>query len=220
MFFLCFTLVFACPALSRADEPKYRNPKPSFKKLSPEEVERLAPIKLGKIPLFTGNELKKIKAGKIILREQQMKGKARRNEAIGIVHATPHEVMSFMRDYPAYVGAFPHLKKIKAEWEGDNLVHTENTLKIAFVKVFYRLNVRHLKDSVLEWEFVDGDFRDTNGYYKFFPYNDGKDTLVLYHVYTDTGLPVPQFIIDLLTTSSMPDVIEAIRKEVAKRRKS
>jgi hypothetical protein len=65
---------------------------------------------------------------------------------------------------------------------------------------------------MLEWEFIAGDIKDTSGYWKLHPLDGGKRTLAVYHVYTDPGIALPQFIIDLLTKGSMPKVMKAVKK--------
>jgi len=202
-----------------AEEPKFKNPNPVFKPLSPDEIEKAIPEKLGSRPALSGEEMEKIRAGKVVVRERESSGEGKTYEAVAIVPFPPASIVAFMRDYPAYVGIFPHLKKLTATWDG-NVVHTENTIRVALSSFNYKLNLLHYRDAMIEWEFVEGDIRDTRGYYKFFPYQGGKQTLLVYHVMTDPGLPIPQAILDLLTKSSMPDVIEAIRKEVARRAES
>ncbi|RJO71550.1 MAG: hypothetical protein C4523_04265 [Myxococcales bacterium] len=197
-----------------ADEPKYRNPNPAFKLLPPEEEARLAPIKLGKPPAFSSDELKKIQAGDVVVRKLAETGDRRRYEAIGKVDLPPKAVMAFMRDYSLRVGVMPHNEKVHAEWQG-NMAVVDMTLKVGLSRVSYRQNILHYLDSYMEWEYVHGDLKHTAGYYKFFPYSEGRKTLVVYNVETDPGLPLPGFLLDLLTKSSMPDVIRAIRKGAA-----
>ncbi len=199
-----------------AEEPKFSNPAAGFKPLSAAQESALAVSKLGAPPKLSSDEMEKISRGKVILREVKGQGEARSCQAIAVIKAPPSKVMAFLRDYPSYVKYMPHLKDIKVSWNG-NMATNSYQLKIALTKVAYTLNLLHYGDSVIEWEYVSGDIRDTNGYYHLHPFNDSQWTLVDYNVYTDPGMPIPQFIVNLLTRSSMPDVIEAIRKAVADR---
>lgn len=219
---ICFSVLIAvilsftgAPALS-ADAPKFTNPNRTFKPVSPEEEARLAPIILGDRPKLDKKELEKINKGKIVVRKIKTADESRRYEAIGKIDAPPKKVMEFMRNYPARVGVLPHIQEVSVEWEG-NLAHVDQTLKVAFKTIRYRLDYLHYKDSVIEWEYVHGDLKDTRGYYKLFPCNDGAATILIYHVYTETGMLVPKFIVALLSKSSMPDVVEAIRGAVMKK---
>ena len=208
--------LFFCAAALWADEPKFTNNAAKFKPVTPAEESALEKSKLGTPPKLSSDEMAKIVDGKVILREVKGQGEARSCQAIAVVKAPPAKVMASLRDYPSYVRYMPHLKDIKVSWNGNMAVNTYK-LKIALSNVAYTLNLLHYGSSVIEWEYVSGDIRDTNGYYHLHPFNDGQWTLVDYNVYTDPGMPIPQFIINLLTRNSMPDVIEAIRKAVADR---
>jgi uncharacterized membrane protein len=208
--------VFVASAGAFAGEYKYRNPEPKFKPLGKDAELAAAAQRLGKPPKLNEEQQAEVEEGKVVIREIKGGGEGKRYEAIAVVKAPPKAVMAFLRDFKSFVGPMPNLKKIEFTWEG-NVAHVTQWLKVALTTVSYRLNIAHYGDSVIEWEFVEGDIKDTTGYYKFFPRAEGKETLLVYHVYTDPGMAVPQFIINLLTKSSMPSVIEAIRAAVAKR---
>jgi hypothetical protein len=195
---------------------KYKNPAPKFKQLSKDDEARLAPTKLGTPPKLTEKQLQKIEAGEIVIQEVSGSGEGKRYEAVAVVKAPPKAVMAFLKDFASYVGPMPNLKKIEFSWEG-NLACVTQHLKVTLSSISYRLNILHYGDAVVEWEFVDGDIKDTTGYYKLFPRSDGRETLLVYHVCTDPGMAIPQFIMNLLTKKSMPDVVKAIREEAIKR---
>ncbi|MBI5526370.1 MAG: hypothetical protein HY897_08540 [Deltaproteobacteria bacterium] len=199
-----------------AEEYKYKNAEPKFKPASKDAEMAAAARKLGDPPKLTEKQQTEVDEGEVVIREVKGGGEGKRYEAIAVVKAPPKAVMAFLRDFKAFVGPMPNLKKIEFTWDG-NVAHVTQWLKVAITTVSYRLNIAHYGDSVIEWEFVEGDIKDTTGYYKFFPRAEGRETLLVYHVYTDPGMAVPQFIINLLTKSSMPGVIEAIRTAVAKR---
>jgi len=211
---MCCLFLFS--SVSQAEEPKFTNAGAKFKPMAAAEEAALEKSKLGIPPKLSSDALAKISKGKVILREVKGQGEARSCQAIAVVKAPPAKVMAFLRDYPSYVKYMPHLKDIKVSWNG-NMATNSYQLKIALTNVAYKLNILHYGNSALEWEYISGDIRDTNGYYHLHPFNDGQWTLVDYNVYTDPGMPIPQFIINLLTRNSMPDVIEAIRKAVADR---
>jgi hypothetical protein len=213
---LAFTVVLCLAAGAPAQEYKYKNPDTKSKPVSRDVELAQAAARLGNPPKLSEKQQATIDEGEGVIREVKGAGEGKRYEAIGIIKASPKDVMAFLRDFKAFVGAMPNLKKIEFTWEG-NVAHVTQWLKIALTTVAYNLNIAHYGDSVIEWEFVEGDIKDTTGYYKFFPRAEGKETLIVYHVYTDPGMAVPQFIINMLTKNSMPGVIEAIRKTVAKR---
>ncbi len=204
-------VVFSFLPVSNA-EPKFRNPHQTFKPESPAEEKRLEPIKLGQPPELTQKERERIERGKVVTRKIAEKTFC----AIGIVEATPQEIMAFMRDYPGRAGKMPHITKMKAHWV-KNLAIVDQTMEVGLSTFKYRLNMRHYGNSYIEWEYVEGDVRDTHGFWKFFPRDDGRKTLVVQQITSDPGIPMPKTIYNLLTKHSLPKAIKAVRKAVASR---
>ena len=205
-------------AIAAQGEPKYRNTDLKLKPLPLYEEARLAPIKLGSAPKMDAKELAAIRKGEIVVRQIVSEEEGLRYEALGIVNASPAEVMTFMRDYKDRMRRMPHNEGVEVAWEG-NLAKVDLVVKVALTTISYRLHLLHFKDSYIEWEYAYGDIKDTSGFYKFYPLAKGKRCLVVYHVYTESGMPLPKFIMSLLTGQSMPRVIEVMREATAERAK-
>ncbi len=209
-------LFLTLPVFSHAEEAcKFSNPNPTFKRLTPAQEKQKVIKNLGNPPVFNEKEKKKLEKGKVVLREIGRSGDAKRMEAYGLIEAPPAKIMAFLKNFDAQVGKMPHLKKARATWDG-GLAHAEFWIKVAWKEIYYKLNVYHFGDQLIEWEFVCGGFKTTSGYWKFHPMDGGKKTLVVYHVFTDPGLPLPGFIVKMLTNSSMPDVVLAVKEAVEK----
>lgn len=219
---LLLALLPLAPRLARADDdekwPPFRNPALNLLPMDKAYELRMAPKMLGKPPTLSADDWEEINDGDVVVRKVAQHGDAVRYEAIGVVDGTPKEVADFMRDYSLRDDVMPHCEDVKWEWD-KNLAKVDLTLSIAWKTIRYRLHLLHYGDSYVEWEYAYGDIKDTNGSYKFFPHKGGKKTLVVYNVYTDTGMSVPGWIQNLLTKSSLPDVIEAVEEGVKLRRK-
>jgi len=205
---------FAVTALA-ADPPKHVNKNPTFKPVPPDQIKSLGRKKLGKAPKLSKDEMKQLVKGEVIVREVagDASPDAKRFEAIATIDAPPAKVAAFLKNYDLYTKYMPHMEAIDYKWNG-NMATVEQTLKIAFSTIKYKLQLRHYAPYYIEWEYLEGDIKTTNGSYKFFPYKKGTKTLVHYSVYTNPGLPVPQFVLDMLTKNSLPDVLRAVRKGV------
>lgn len=210
-------LMFMVQGICLAEEPKFRNPDPKLKPLPPSEEARLVANKLGKPPVLSKKEFKEIAQGEVVIHLVSEEGDKKCYEAYGAIDARPDEVMRFMKNYPAKLGIFPHIEKISPSWNA-NLATVDITIKVVLTTISYRMHFLHYGDHFIEFEFVQGDVKDTKGFYKFFPYAKGKKTLMVYNVYSDPGIPLPDFIKELLTKSSMPDIFKAIRKGVVLQR--
>lgn len=212
------SLCLAAPAGAEPDggNPegfKYKNPNPIFKPVPPDEEARLARLKLGEMPRLDAAESKRLEQGDVVIRELPASGKAKRFESILIMPGPAHAVMAKLKDYGSFVGTMPNLVKLEYSWNGNMAVILEQ-VKSGLIKFTFRINILHYGDSVIEWEFVEGEIRDTSGYWKLFPMDGGSRTLAVYHVYSDPGIALPGFIIDLITKGTMPGVMKAVRKSV------
>jgi hypothetical protein len=211
---LFVALLFCAVAWAGDGEPKFKNPAPTFKPLDAQTEKAVIEAKLRQEPRLSAKEKDKVDKGKIVIREMERKGEARRFEAVAKIDAPPAKIMKLMRSFDRHVGVMPHLKKVEARWLGSNLAEVTQTLSIALSTYRYTLNVYHYGSYYIEWEYLSGDLKDTSGFYKFFPIDGGQRTMIVYHVFTDPGIPIPEFIMNLVTKSSMPKVIEAIRGQM------
>ena len=195
---------------ANADQPKFVNPAQTFEPIPDAQARAMVREKLGRPPRMSAEELARVKAGEVVVRKVGGQGERRAYMALATVDHPPAAVMAFMRDYPAKLGIFPNMTAIEAQWNG-NMAKVDLTIKVGLNIIKYRLHFRHYGDNYLEFEYAYGDIKDTHGEYKFFPLSGGAKTLLVYRVDTDTGVPLPRFIINLLTKNSLPKMIRAIR---------
>ncbi len=217
--FLLMVTGWVVPQPTHADEPRFVNPSPRLKPVPEAQAAALGKKKLGSLPKLTKEDLNKIAKGEVLIRKLSENGDKRRYEAIGSIDVPPKTVMAFMKDYPKKPNYFPHMEKISVTWNG-NLATVDLRLKVAFKTISYRMRFLHLGDHYVDQEFIHGDIKDSSAFYKFFPYSQGRKTLMVYNVYSDPGLPLPDFILNLLTKNSLPGVFDAVRRGVADRIKS
>ena len=64
-----------------------------------------------------------------------------------------------------------------------------------------------------------GDIQDSEGYWRVIPYKDGANIL-LYDVYNNPGMAVPDWIQEMLVKSDLPKTVEAMRDRVYALQKS
>ncbi|MFA6033472.1 MAG: SRPBCC family protein [Myxococcota bacterium] len=199
-----------------ASDYKHVNPSPQFKPIPEAEALVLAPEKLGKEPALSAAESRDLASGEVVTRPIPHDGAGKRYESFALIKATPPEVMKVLKDYAHFTEIMPNLSKVEYTWDG-NLAHVREVVKVGLFKFDFWVTLMHYGDSCIEWEYDRGDLRDTTGYYKMFPREGGAATLLIYHVYSDPGMALPGFIIDLLSKSSMPKVLKAVRTEVSRR---
>ena len=141
-------------------------------------------------------------------------------EAIFLIKAPPETVFKTVTDFNHYPEFMPNIKAATPVEKGNRNKKYKFTLKVAFWDINYVLllksNVKNRLYS-LNWEFVEGDIRDTSGSWEIKQYDkDNEYSLILYRVRTDPGRFVPDWVADRLSTKSIPDMIKAVEKRSIK----
>lgn len=145
------------------------------------------------------------------------KGGVKTAEAVFLVKARPEAVFRAVTDFDHYPEFMPNIVKatpVRSTNSGDKKYSF--TLNVALWDIEYTLLLKpgH-KDNLytLDWKYVEGDIKDTTGSWKIRPYDkDNGYSMIFYRVKTDPGRFVPDWVADRLSTQSIPDMIEAVRK--------
>ncbi len=137
-------------------------------------------------------------------------------EAVFLIKSNPETVFKIVTDFNHYPEFMPNITAvIPAEKTAENCTY-KFTLKVALWDINYTLILKSdIKDGVysLNWEYVEGDIRDTSGSWEIRRYGKNDDcSMILYRVRTDPGRFVPDWVADRLSTRSIPDMIKAVRK--------
>lgn len=81
-----------------------------------------------------------------------------------------------------------------------------NELIVSLKKIYYTLQLQHHKSShTIRWSLLSGNIKSTEGFWQLT--SDGKTTEVIYEVYTDPGMWVPDFIYEQMTSETVRGVI-------------
>lgn len=178
----------------------------------------LCPLTKAEEPAFPDNLGKIIRQGenyKIRLIESQDTG-VKTAEAVFVVKAKPEAVFKSVTDFEHYPEFMPNIVKVTSVNSNNKDKRYRFTLKVAIWNINYTLLLKSgHKDDVylLEWEYVEGDIRDTSGSWRIGRYDRNYDfSLIRYRVRTDPGRFVPDWVADRLSTRSIPDMIKAVQK--------
>ena len=137
-------------------------------------------------------------------------------EAVFLIKSAPETVFKTVTDFKHYPEFMPNITAAIPVDNSNGNNKYKFTLKVAFWDINYILLLKNdIKDKTysLNWEYVEGDIRDTSGSWEIKPYDKDNDySLILYRVRTDPGRFVPDWVADRLSTKSIPDMIKAVRK--------
>jgi hypothetical protein len=126
-------------------------------------------------------------------------------------------VTELMRDGTRQTEYREDIHKLEVIEESENSRIDEQTLKIMFTKIVYRL--RYERDPVtgrLSWqldESFDNDVARVEGFWEFYGFEDGR-TLGRFGTLVDVGPAVPGFIQNSMTKKTVVKVVENTRKWV------
>ena len=158
-------------------------------------------------------------------------------KAEAVVDAPPAAVWEVVRDYEAQTRTMPYTEvaRVLSREAGDKSLLLYTVIK-APLAARRDLTVRITDES--QWQGgqgflkarwsasetgpapVDGIVRVrlNDGYWLLRPREGGARTHVTYYLYTDPGGSVPRWIVNQANRSSLPEIVRALRREVAQRR--
>ena len=140
-------------------------------------------------------------------------------EAIFTIQGTPTACNEVILDFGRYPEFMPNIRWAQFVSSRDGAPIYRFGFKVAFWTISYT-NIFFCSkpcDScyAVTWDFIEGDIKKTTGSWDIRPdpVNPGR-TLIRYKVYIETGKLVPGWVRNILTTKSIPKMIEAIGRRV------
>ena len=141
--------------------------------------------------------------------------------AAGIIPHPPARVWATLVDFEAHPKFQHDAKEVRIDRVDGNRAWIAQRLRFFLVDVrFTVINTLDPVAGTIRWlldESVEHDIGGTTGSWQLTPVADGRQTLLRYHAWIDTGRAVPAFIERFLLQRSLPNVIGSIRDEVERR---
>lgn len=140
--------------------------------------------------------------------------------ACGLIDAPPAQVWPVVRDCEKWVQYMPGVGSSKLQKRTGN-----NAICEVIVDLPYPLSDLRSVTSIVEIErpdggysrrslFLEGNYKHNNGYWVLLPFDEGKQTLLIYDIDFDPDIAVPDFLLRSLQSRSAPDIFNAIRERV------
>jgi ribosome-associated toxin RatA of RatAB toxin-antitoxin module len=141
-------------------------------------------------------------------------------EARFLVKSSRQACWNVITDYAHYPEFMPNVKKSALVVQGGDSALWSFSFKVALWTVDYTIDLknRQPRDSVwtIVWTYVKGDLKSTTGSWRLTECKDNPGfVLAEYSVRVDVGKFVPQWVSTMMTTRSIPGLIEAVRKRAA-----
>ncbi len=215
--------VFPAQSEGKKESNPFSDPKSEFflpKELSPAEKMVLSPPpSFSQLPPKVVADLLK---GKVVT--EIFKRKNRKNKMVyvtiarKIIKATPKEIFEQLSQLEQTHKYMPRLyySKVKKQFS-KNTFYVHRKLKVAWVKVNLHIWIKLTPYKKIEWRLFPNkknDIKNTVGAFVLEPIKGGKETLVTYLLYTDSGRWVPGFIKKIMLRKDLPKVMKALEKRV------
>jgi len=143
------------------------------------------------------------------------------NEASAIVPYPPAQVWSVVTDFESRPQFVPGSKDVHIRRREGNRLWIDEHLRVLFINVrFTVISTLDPEQGSVTWVLdhsAPSDIADTTGSWTVVPLNEGKETLVRYRTWVDSGRSVPRLAEEFLTKRSLPKIVEGLRAEVQHR---
>jgi ribosome-associated toxin RatA of RatAB toxin-antitoxin module len=174
---------------------------------------------------YSADDWQALTRGEIVTSETEEPnagGSAHANiESSAIISYPAAPVWSVLTDVEARPKFIPGMKKVSVvRVDGNRLWVTEH-LRFFLCNIRYQVvDVIDPEQGLISWTLdksVAHDIADTTGSWQIASLPSGRDTLVRYRAWVDTGRPVPRFVKDFLIGWSLPKIAGGLRSEVQRR---
>ena len=168
------------------------------------------------------DRFQKLDKGEVLISRHKSKLGYDKVKALAIIKAPPAKVWPTFDKCGNYKNSMLRVASSKELSRKGGVVRCEIVIAMPFpIK-----NLRTVTDAVhtakpgkfykRKWNLVEGDFKVNRGSWTLRPYKDGTQTLLTYLVVAEPNIPVPQFIRRAAQNKTLPELIEHIRKRVAR----
>lgn len=180
---------------------------------------------------ISAKDLAELEKGEVLVKTRPIpKGyKGTHVVAIGMVKGTTQQVFDVVMDCAGQPKFVPHLEACKNTYAAGVLpataVQYEQYQKLKFgfgfvsKKVEYTNNMFAIRPYVSGWVLKKGDIDQSEGYWRVIPYKGGKQILV-YDVYNNPGMAVPDWVQEILVKSDLPNTVKVFRDRVQTQNKA
>jgi hypothetical protein len=171
---------------------------------------------------FTPEQLKKLNAGEAVFEHKEQKGDDGKLHGFGqstiIINKPVKECFKIFSEYNKQHLYFPRKKnsEIVKAWENKALVKKEFDFYVTSIEytVLYTADEKnHRVDFEMDKNYPH-DIEDTAGYFVFFKIDDKRTLFTYAATKVETGVKVPGFIKDYITSKDLPTVVINVKKRV------
>ncbi|NOJ91577.1 SRPBCC family protein [Corallococcus sp. CA049B] len=127
------------------------------------------------------------------------------------INAPVEKVFDIVTNYDRYAEFLPEVKKVSTSQRQGNTVQVHYEVDVV-KRIRYTIRVTEERPKRMSWTFVEGEvMKDNKGSWTLEPEGEGK-TRATYNVEMALGALIPKAIINTLTETQLPKMLEAFKR--------
>ncbi|NNB87644.1 SRPBCC family protein [Corallococcus exiguus] len=127
------------------------------------------------------------------------------------INAPVEKVFDIITHYDRYAEFLPEVKKVSTSQRQGNTVQVHYEVDVV-KRIRYTIRVTEERPKRMSWTFVEGEvMKDNKGSWTLEPEGEGK-TRATYNVEMALGALIPKAIINTLTETQLPKMLEAFKR--------
>lgn len=127
------------------------------------------------------------------------------------INAPVEKVFDIITQYDRYAEFLPEVKKVSTSQRQGNTVQVHYEVDVV-KRIRYTIKVTEERPKRMSWTFVEGEvMKDNKGSWTLEPEGEGK-TRATYNVEMALGALIPKTIINTLTESQLPKMLDAFKR--------
>lgn len=154
--------------------------------------------------------------GEVVVRDENV-GQTRFVAARILIDAPPSKVWPVLSNpFEFQRRISPRMKTVEVLTDREDMSVLQVSVDIGFLlpAISYAVESRYQAQERISFKRVSGTLKDFRGYWEILPKNDGAKTEVVYSMYVDPGIPVPQWLVRAGVREELPRTLMAMRERV------
>lgn len=160
--------------------------------------------------------MKRLESGEVVVDCEELSGI---KYVIGriLIDETPERLWPVLVNPFEFEGKICHrMKHVEVIADQPQLSQLGCTVGLVFPlpDLMYVVESKYTAFSRVDFQRISGSFKDFRGFWELLPTANGKKTEVIYSMYLDPGVPVPDWLVRLGVRGELPNVLSGLRARV------
>jgi len=168
---------------------------------------------------FEESELGRLAKGEVVVRVEPSDGQGNERVQAAILIDGPAEpiwkIINDCRQTTEFISGLKGCRVLQQDGSGDLIEHRMQISKL-LPEVKYIFRAEYQRYRRIDFKRTSGDLKEFEGSWVLEPIDRGKpQTLVIYSIFLDAGLLLPQWAVQMILRQDLPEILLALRNRVS-----